>query len=143
VRISYRWSSGTAVLAIAMLSVIPPNPTEVFSGSGIHWDPCSMWEQMPQSARLATLVLFSAALAFLVQGFRNRSAPRWLAVAGLIALPIAVQHRMWWIVSCYGPQARVWYSAAAGAVGLMFLHHIIQRPRSLQPQTVGHDGDAR
>jgi hypothetical protein len=102
-----------------------------------------MWEQIPQTFQVASLVLFAATLAFLIQGFRNRSAPRLLAVAGLIALPIAVQHRLWRILACYGQPARVWYFVEVGAVAMMFLHHIIQRPLSRQPQTVRHDGDAR
>jgi hypothetical protein len=102
-----------------------------------------VWEQMPQSVRLATLALFLTAPVFLINGFRNASAPRWLAIAGLIALPITVNHRLWWVLSCYGPQARVWYFVEAGVIAIMFLHHIVQRPASLQPQAVRHDRDAR
>jgi hypothetical protein len=129
------------LLAVPIFSVIPQIHRTASSDWG--WDPSFMWEQIPQTVRIATLVLFPSALVFVINGFRNASAPWWLAAAGLIALPIVVQHEMWRIVACYGQQARVWYFVEVGAVAMMFLHHIVQRPSSLQPQTIRHDGDAR
>jgi hypothetical protein len=132
-RISYRISSGAVLATVgllivtnALLPVAQQRPKATEQGA-VGWDPCSLWEQMAPTVRLATLVCFGAFLVHLVQGLRNRPAPRWLGIAGLPALGLTVNHQLWWINRCSTPSHELEYFIWVAAVGLMFLHHAIQR----------------
>jgi len=93
----------------------------------VGWDPCSavddQWETMP---KLVTLVWLGAATVFTIQGLRNRSGPRWLAIAGVLALFSSIK-RDWRIsAGCYSSGSVAMFFLWAGIVGLMFLHHAVQ-----------------
>jgi hypothetical protein len=87
-----------------------------------------MWEQMPVNVRLSVLFYFVAILTILIQGFRNLTVPIWVAIAALPTFGLAVHHQLWLIRSCYTARGMVGFWIDCGAVCLMCLHHIIQRP---------------
>ncbi|WP_321477418.1 hypothetical protein [uncultured Paludibaculum sp.] len=77
--------------------------------------------------KLAVLVGSAAFLIFLVQGLRNRTGPRYLAMAGLSAVPLAVLGDWWRIgAGCYSTGGMVCAFTWLGSVSLMFLHHATQ-----------------
>lgn len=94
-----------------------------------QFDPCTMWEQMPATVVLSSIVWFVSFVILLVQGLRNRSAPRWLAITCLVALGPTVNHNLSWrLQHCYTKVGRVGFWICVSAVGLMCLHQILQRP---------------
>ncbi len=93
-RFSYRLTS-VLVIAIYVIwaaseALLNSSPTRVLKENletgVIQFDSCLMWEQIPAAVRISNLLWFGSLLALLVQGMRNRSAPRWLAIACLMAL---------------------------------------------------------
>src|SRR5215475_1451144 len=93
-RISYRFTSGAAIASLALpitetfLPAAPQRPRPVPLEPGeVNWAPCSVWFQLDPMDRLIALVWFGAYIVFAFQGLRNRSAPRWLAVAGVLPCP--------------------------------------------------------
>lgn len=125
-KIGYRVSSG-AVLVAWIVEMRLPVPRHVQTGG---FDPCYLWEQMPADEKLAVLVFFPALLVLLVQGLRNRPVPRWLAIAALVALgPVAkdlIRQQ-----SLCGRQPNFGFYCWAGAVVLMCLHQMLQRPPNI------------
>lgn len=134
--ISYRFTSGVALLSLAfpiLDMALPPAPLRprsmLPSGGAVGFDPCSMWAQLHPMYRLVALVWFGAYFVFLLRGLWNRSAPRWLAVAGALALFLWVESD-WWRVSagCVSNRSLVFLLVWAAMTDLLFLHHVIQRP---------------
>src|SRR5712691_11115297 len=80
---------GSLALPIASEFLPPapprPRPVSVVSGS-VVWDPCTLWVQLDPMYRLIALVWLGAYVVFTIRGLRNRSGPRWLGVAGVLAL---------------------------------------------------------
>jgi len=95
------------------------------------WDTCSMWEQLPQLVRIGSLACLGLPVVF-VQGLRNRAAALWLAIAALIGFAIAAHRWLWRVQTCYSMAGKNGFSIECGAVCLMCLHHIIQRPTTRQ-----------
>jgi hypothetical protein len=134
-KINHRWSSWL-VIATYLVTV----GAEYVSGShrsfapsvnlppeSIGFNPCMMWERIPASARIATLVWFPTFLATLTQGFRNRAAARYLPILCLLAYGPVIQHQLWRIRDCYPPIGRIGFWILVASVCVMCLHHIIQR----------------
>jgi hypothetical protein len=135
-RIRYRISSGVVLVAVglliasALLPISALHPTvakPAAEGGAVGWNPCLMWEQIAPTVRLAALALLGAFFVHLVQGLRNRPAPRWLGIAGLIALGLTVNQQFWQVMRCYTALDTLLFFVWVAAVGLMFLHHIAQR----------------
>lgn len=134
--ISYRWTSGAALVLLTLPIVemfLPPAPLrpryiQPHSGA-VGWDPCSLVAQLHPMYKLIVLVCFGAYVVFLVQGLRSRSGPRWLAVAGALALLLWIESD-WWRVSagCVSNRSIAILLLWAGTACLMFLHHLVQRP---------------
>jgi hypothetical protein len=133
-RIPYRASAAAVLLSLALLIAIdfipiklPPPLAKPGAEYTSSWDPCSTWEQIPQTVRLAALLFFGALVVNLVLGLRNRSAPRWLAIAGLISLALLLNRQFRRFPNCsdelHSAAGWVWILL----VMLMFLHHAIQR----------------
>lgn len=93
----------------------------------VGWDPCMMWEQIPFIVKLAILYWLGLLLTLIVQGFRDRSAPRLLAIAGLIAQGIAVKHDLWFVTSCYTGIRVVGFWGWVFTSALLFLYHTLRR----------------
>ncbi len=80
-------------------------------------------------AKLIALVWIVAYVIFVVRGLRNRSGPRWFAVAGVFALSLWIQSDWWRIAAgCYSDRYLAILFLWAGIVNVMFVHHVIQRP---------------
>jgi hypothetical protein len=135
-RISYRAVSSLVVTALVLISAIgflfdksPVSVPTTVSGTGIvQFDPCMMLDQIPASVRLDTFVWCGSFLALLVQGMRNRSAPRWLALVCLVALGPIVSQEYWRLQHCYTKLGTGIFWIWISAVSLMCLHQILQRP---------------
>ena len=129
-KISYRLTSGAAlgVLALSIVaSFVAPAPRAA------GFDLCDLLEPQwgPTIPKLATLVWLGAYVVFTVQGLRNRSGPRWLAIACVPALVLTLVKESERARSfCYTGTPIglfIWFSA----VMIMFLHH------AFQPRTPG------
>ncbi len=134
--ISYRITSGAALasLSLPILEMfLPPAPLRPRpvppSGGAVGWDPCTLWVQLDPMYKLIALVWFGSYVVFTFQGLRNKSGPRWLGVAGILALFLWIQSD-WWRVSagCVSDRSLTILLLWAGIVSLMFIHHVIQRP---------------
>jgi hypothetical protein len=121
-KIPYKVTSGAALVALA-LPLVPSAPRAVDS-----WVMCGLIEdQWDTTRKLVTLVLLGAYVVFVRQGLRNRSGPRWLAIAGLLALWLWVESQSLQIsAGCYGTGGMARLLLEAGIVSLMFLHHGFQ-----------------
>jgi hypothetical protein len=86
--------------------------------------------------KLIVLVWLGAYVVFTSLGIRDRSGPRWLAVAGVSALILWIESD-WWRISagCVSSRNVAILLTWAGVVSVMFLHHIIQRPSALLGDT--------
>ena len=136
-RLNFRFAASLALiamgLAIGVESVLPESPAPTWSPNPsrvLTIDLCQMVEQIPVSARAAGLAAFLSIIASLFQGFRNRAAPRWLAVAGLVALPLVI-HREWWrIAACHSGARKIAEATWLCAAMLLLAHHAFHRTRS-------------
>lgn len=95
-------------------------------------DLCTMWEQVPAALRISTLLCFGSLLVLLIQGMRNRSVPRWLAIACLITLIPTVNHELWRVQQCYTTLSKVGFWVCISATVLMCFHQMFQRPDRVQ-----------
>jgi hypothetical protein len=134
-QIPYRLTSGAALAALALpiVSAFLPGstprlrPVPLQDGS-IGWDPCFLWVQLHPMAKLVALVWLAAYVMFTLWGIRNRSGPRWFAVAGVLALSLWIESDWWRIAAgCYSSRSLTILFLWAGVVNLMFLHHLVQR----------------
>ena len=139
--ISYRVTSVIVVVTYLLLAlmeqVVGPVPTRLAraSESGVEtFNPCMMWEQIPVTVRIATIVWFPSFLVLLVQGFRNRAVPRWVAAACLITIIPVINHQLWRVQRCYTKLAAVDFWICVGTVCLMCLHQLFQRPRCVETE---------
>ena len=138
-RVQYRISSMGVLVAVGVLfasAMIPGGEAQretAPTGTGaVTWNPCFMWEHVSTLFRMAALLLFwGAFLTHLIQGFRNRPAPWWLSIAGLLAMIPAAYNQLWWLTRCSTTFHLVGYYIWLGATAAMFIHHTIQR----QPAT--------
>jgi hypothetical protein len=71
---------------------------------------------------LTILVSSGAFLVFMVQGLRNRSGPRWLAIAGVLSL--ALQFEDEWPIGAGG--AGLMFCILYGSIAAMLLHHAVR-----------------
>jgi len=95
----------------------------IAEGGGVSFDLCSMWEQLAWSASLGSLAVMGSCLGLPNYGVRNRHAPRWPAVAGLLGLWPLVQHSLWRVQNCYGEAQAIAFWAWVGAHALICLRH--------------------
>ena len=87
-RFSYRITSAFVIAAhvIFAASGLLFNPPPVTSNQTpveadlVRFDPCMMWEQIPATVRISSLLCFGSVVVLLAQGIRNRSVPRWVAI---------------------------------------------------------------
>jgi hypothetical protein len=124
-KIPYRLTSSAALGALALSiaeSFVPRAPRAAgFELCGLIDD---QWETMP---KLVALVCLGAYVVFTVQGLRNRSGPRWLAIAGVPALVLALVEQSERVRSgCYTKAGLVWFLILLSAAMIMFLHHAVQ-----------------
>jgi hypothetical protein len=128
---SYRWTSGALLAFIPVAAVVKQlSPRSWYAPPAPNvgtWDPCFLWEQIPQSVRIASLWFFAALVVVSVQGLRNRAAPRWLAAGALPALAVA-EHERYRFLNCYGRVDKALFAGYTALIVVMFLHHVVQRP---------------
>ena len=140
-RISYRVTSMLVVVTYLLVSTIEwvaESPHAASPTVASEFDPCLMlWEQVPATVRISTLVWFTSFLILLVQGFRNRAVPRWLAIACLIALVPTFHHQLWRVQQCYTKLGAVDLWICIGTVCLMCLHQTFQRRLRVVAQPKG------
>jgi hypothetical protein len=96
--ISYRVASVAGVVVCVGTFAVPESSTVrrgipiVHNADGtIPFHPCFMWEQISWTIRLATLVWLVTFVLLLVQGLRNRTLPRAVAVVSLTAFFLTLQ----------------------------------------------------
>jgi uncharacterized membrane protein YhaH (DUF805 family) len=134
-RISYRVVSAVVLATFLSLYVIGllfdkalVPAAKVAEPGVVQFNVCNMWEQIPATVRLSTIVSFVTTLILLVQGLRNRSVPRWLAALCLVAPFPSINHEYWQRQECYTKFGATLFWICVFAVGLMCLHQIFQRP---------------
>jgi len=132
-KISYRLTSGAPLAALALPIVEAFLPREPRPPG---FELCGLIDnQFATMPKLFALVWLGAYVTFTVQGLRNRSGPRWFAIAALPALFLSVKSHWWWIsMGCSSSRNTALFLLWVGMVGLMFLHHAVQ------PQTTFHIG---
>ncbi len=123
-KISYRLTSGVALSALALLMVVA-SLSRAPRATG--WDPCSdVDDQFDTMPKLVKLVWLGAYVVFTVRGLRKRSGPRWLAIAGVLALFLSIQSDWRISAGCYSSRSVAIFFLWAGIVSFMFLHHAVQ-----------------
>jgi uncharacterized membrane protein YhaH (DUF805 family) len=135
VRISYRVVSSVVATTFVMVFAVEllfdnphvPRSASVPEIGAFQIDPCTMWEQIPATVRLSTIISLVTTLILLVQGLRNRSVPRWLAILCLVALVPTINHEYWQRQECYSKLSATLLWICILATGLMCLHQIIWR----------------
>ena len=120
-RIPYRAGSGAVLVATGLLMVCSFLPAPPQNGIGN-----CLWVQIAFAEKLAGVVWFGAFVIHVAVGLRNLPAPRWLSIAGAIALGVTVNHQLWRIEHCSAAPYAVAYFIWAAMIGLMFLHHAMQ-----------------
>ena len=133
--ISYRITSAFVAITYAIVvaseslstsSRVPAIRESVESGV-VRFDPCQMWDQIPATVRASTIAFLGSFLVLFVQGLRNRSAPRWLAIACLVALVPMVNYQLWTVQRCYTKVEALGFWMCISALVLMCLHQIFGR----------------
>src|SRR5271163_3094000 len=134
-RISYRVVSSIVAVTFVVVAVIgllfdssrARKFTSVAVDGAIQIDPCTMWEQIPTAVRLSTTLSSVTTLILLVQGFRNRSVPRWAAILCLVAPIPTIHHEYWQRHECYTKLSATLLWICIFAVGLMCVRQILHR----------------
>ena len=107
------------------------------NGTEVEWNPCSMWVNYGPMHGLTGLVALGTSLLFAARGLRGRSGPRWLALAGLLSLVLAIEG-MWWQIGCGGPVRAVligtWYCSLA----ISLLYHAVYHSQRSADWPPGH-----
>ena len=134
-RISYRISSVAVLLVFLGMFLLPESllvrpraPTKALVEGTVSFDPCMMWEQISLLIRLSVLVWLPTFLSLFVQGFRNRTIPRMVAIVSFIAFCVSSFHQFWRVQRCEANLGIFVFSVWVAVVGLACVHHIIQRP---------------
>jgi hypothetical protein len=122
-KIPYRLTSGVALSALALLMVVA-SLSRAPRDAG--WDPCTVDDQFDTMPKLVTLVWLGAYAVVTVRGLRNRSGPRWLAIAGMLALFLSIESSWRISAGCYSRGSVAIFFLWAGIVSLLFLHHAVQ-----------------
>ena len=123
-KIPYRLTSSAALGALA-LSIVASFLPRAPRAAG--FDLCStLDDQFETMPKLVALVWLGAYVVFTVQGLRNRSGPRWLAIAGVPALFLSIESHWWRTSNCSSSGSVAILFLWAGIVSLMFLHHAVQ-----------------
>src|SRR5690242_20633109 len=106
-RFGYRITSIAVLLVIAMTLSVPrsvvvrtPMDATVSSAGDVYFDPCSMWEQIAVSVRIATLAWVATFLALLIQGLRNRTLPRFVPLIGVAGFVWSIRGQWWELSHC-------------------------------------------
>jgi uncharacterized membrane protein YhaH (DUF805 family) len=134
-KISYRVASIAVVLAVVLQFIVPESmfvrpriPTGQNAEGTISFDPCFMWEQIAWTIRLATFVWLGTFLPLLVQGLRNRTLPRLVAVVSLIAFFLSLQDQPFRVLHCQSNFGISVFLTWVLAVALLCFQHAVQRP---------------
>ena len=135
-RFSYRITSAFVIAAYVIFAasglLFNPRPTTAnetpVEADVVRVDPCMMWEQIPATVRISTLFCFGSVVVLLTQGVRNRSVPRWLAIACLMTLIPMANHELWRVQQCYTKLGKVGFWVCLLAIVLMCFHQSFQRP---------------
>jgi hypothetical protein len=97
------------------------------AGTETHWNPCMLFANYGPMHNLMVLVSFCAFIICISQGLRNRSGPRWLAIAGVLAMILLFEDEWWQIAGqCYRQPSLTLSGVYFGSVLLMFLNHALQ-----------------
>src|ERR1019366_4010030 len=128
-RISYRVSSIAVLLVFGGMFLLPASlimrPRTLTMALV---DPCAMWQQIVWLIRLSALVWFATFLSLFVQGLRNRTVPRVVAIVSFIAFCLGPVNQLWRVQHCEANLGIVVFSVWITVVGVTCVHHIIQRP---------------
>ena len=135
-KISYRVPSIAIVPVVVGMIVVPgslmvrpPTPTtRVLEDGAVSFDPCSAWEQIGFLTKLSALVWIGTFLPLFIQGLRNRTLPRVVAVVSLIAFALSLRDQLWRVQHCDSHVGIAVFAVWVSTVGLLCLHHIFQRP---------------
>jgi hypothetical protein len=141
VKISYRITSIAVVLVVVGMIVVPeslmvrpPASTTVLGDGGISFNPCfAMSEHAGWLIRLSALVWIGTFLPLFVQGLRKRTMPRWVAVVSAIAFGLSLHNQLWRVQPCGSNVSIGLFALWVVVVGMMCLHHVIQRPVWTRP----------
>jgi hypothetical protein len=134
-RISYRISSIVVVLVVLGMFLLPNSllvrpiaPTRALVDGTVSLDPCfTIWGQSGWLIRLSALVWIGTFLYLLVQGFRNRTVPLAVAIVSLVAFGLSLHNQLWRVQHCDANLGIIVFWVWITAVGLMCVHHILQR----------------
>ena len=135
-RISYRVSSIALVLVVIGMFLLPNSilvrpiaPTRTLVDGMVSFDPCfTTWEESGWLIRLSVLVWIGTFLYLFVQGLRNRTVPRAVAIVSFLAFVLSLHNRLWRVQNCGSGLGIVVFWVWIMAVVLMCVQHIIQRP---------------
>ena len=83
---------------IAILSLLALVTGALAQETGVSFDPCYMWRQIPASTRIAFLVSVLLFLFLAIQTVRRRRV-RWMAPAALLLSLTVYLHNEWWFIS--------------------------------------------
>ena len=87
-----------------------------------------MWEQIGWLIRLSALVWMITFFPLLLRGLWNRSLPRVVAAISLIAFGLSLHNKVSLVEHCYSTAGVGVFAAWVMAVGLLCIHHVLQRP---------------
>ena len=134
-RISYRVSSIAVLLVVVGMFLLPESlmirpraPAKAVVEGAVGFDLCTAWGQSGWLIRLSVLVWIGTFLYLFVEGIRNRTVPRAVAIVSFVAFGLSLHNRLWRVQHCESILGIVAFSVWIMAVGLMCVHHIIQRP---------------
>ena len=134
-RISYRVSSVAVLLVFVGMFLLPESllvrpraPAKDVVEGTVGIGPCTTWEQISGFIRLSALVWLATFLSLFVQGLRNRTVPRMVAIVSLIAFCLGPLDQLGRIQYCEADLGIFIFWVWIAAVALICVHHIIQRP---------------
>ncbi len=110
------------------LMVRPRAPVKAAVEGAVGFDLCTAWEQIGGLIRLSALIWSATFLYLLVQGLRNRTVPRVIAIISIVASAPSVRNQLWRVQHCQSNLGIALFWVWIMVVGLMCVHHIIQRP---------------
>jgi hypothetical protein len=129
IRPSYRSMAISCPILVIVAALVVSN---YYLDSGTYFDCRNFWLQVSVGARFSALVTLFALPTTWFYGIRNRAAPKWIVLSGLLGF---IPHVLFWervYRACYTSQWIVFWIGTTGVV-VLYVHQLLPSDRKPLP----------
>jgi hypothetical protein len=127
VKISYRMLSAVVlVVLVAVIFVPTDSPIPLPVDGGPAFDPCTMWVTVHWTYRLPRALWLVTFAIVMVQGLRNRTTSRTIALVSLASLGVTIHYEWWEVSRCSSRFGVASFIFCTSTIALLCLLHLFQ-----------------